>query len=300
MLARLVAWTRPRALQGAGRRPRGCTHRSRSHPCGTGGSSAPRPGPGTRTMGFEPAAGWGGGQQGHVREGRGTSGSPQTLGAGGSPCPVPRHRGLCPRHPVFSPAPQGGLQQRGDAAGEEAACQQLASSRAVGLPLGQGRQQEQVEGAEQGGLHGEVLRGEEDGRPCHPVPQHRAGAQPAPQSLFPSRTSGPDPPSDLGSSSCPQPSPLAPSPRCSPLTCRARQQLSTQEHIFSGEQAGRAGLPAPGARWPPPFMLLPPPCCLPHLVGQGPTPPRTPRSPYGAELPPPAGAAPGLAINLSW
>lgn len=100
----------------------------------------------------------------------------------------------------------------------------------------------------------------------------------------------------------PAPSPL-PSPcllAAAPLTCRARQQLSTQEHIFSGEQAGRAGLPAPGARWPPPFMLLPPPCCLPHLVGQGPTPPRTPRSPYGAELPPPAGAAPGLAINLSW
>lgn len=116
-------------------------------------------------------------------------------------------------------------------------------------------------------------RGAAWGRGWAAVPQHRAGAQPAPPSLFPPRTSGPDPPSDLGSSSCPQPSPLAPSPRRSPLTCRARQQLSTQEHIFSGEQAGRAGLPAPGTRWPPPFMLLPPPCCLPHLVGQGPTPP---------------------------
>lgn len=270
MLARLVARTRPRALQGAGRRPRGCTHRSRSHPCGTGGSSAPRPGPGTRTMGFEPAAGWGGGQQGHVREGRGTSGSPQTLGAGGSPCPVPRHRGLCPRHPVFSPAPQGGLQQRGDAAGEEAACQQLAGSRAVGLPLGQGRQQEQVEGAEQGGLHGEVLRGEEDGRPCHSTvrvhsPPRSPFFHPGHQDQIPQAILDPRP----------APSPL-PSPcllAAAPLTCRARQQLSTQEHIFSGEQAGRAGLPAPGTRWPPPFMLLPPPCCLPHLVGQGPTPP---------------------------
>lgn len=266
MLARLVARTRPRALQGAGRRPRGCTHRSRSRPCGTGGSSAPRPGPGTRTMGFEPAAGWGGGQQGHIRERRGTSGSPQTLGAGGSPCPVPRHRGLCPRHPVFSPAPQGGLQQRGDAAGEEAACQQLAGSRAVGLPLGQGRQQEQVEGAEQGGLHGEVLRGEEDGRPCHPVPQHRAGAQPAPQSLFPSRTSGPDPPSNLGSSSCPQPSPLTLSPRCSPPHLQgqaAAQHPGAHLQRGAGRESGAAGprrsLAAPihAAATP----LLPPPPC---------------------------------------
>lgn len=96
MLARLVAQTRPRALQGAGRRPWGCTHRSRSRPCGTGGSSAPRPGPGTRTMGFEPAAGWGGGQQGHIRERRGTLGSPQTLGAGGSPCPTLASRAASP------------------------------------------------------------------------------------------------------------------------------------------------------------------------------------------------------------
>lgn len=49
-------------------------------------------------------------------------------------------------------------------------------------------------------------------------------------------------------------------------------------------------------------------CCLPTLlpvygvegVGRLPLPQRAPHSPHTAELPPSAGAAPGLAINLSW
>lgn len=144
--------------------------------------------------------------------------------------------------------------------------------------------------------------------PCRSTLRGRP-ARPAVPS--PPGTPGADPPAilvwqDPRPATCGGPSPL-PSPRLSgrslqsPLTCRPKQQLSTQEHIFGGERAARAGLPAPVARRRPPFMPLPPPAAATHLVGQGPTPPpRTPRSPYGAELPPPAGAAPGLAINPSW
>lgn len=57
------------------------------------------------------------------------------------------------------------------------------------------------------------------------------------------------------------------------LTCKAKQQLSVQEHIFGQEQDVSAGLPAPVTGWRPPFMLLPP-LIATQFAGQGLTPPK--------------------------
>lgn len=73
----------------------------------------------------------------------------------------PPHDSCSSFTPPCSPAPQGGLQHCGDAAGKEAACQQLAGGLDMRWLLGQGGQQEEVEDAEQGGLHSQVLRREE-------------------------------------------------------------------------------------------------------------------------------------------
>jgi len=90
---------------------------------------------------------------------------PPSLGAGTDmpACDVTLLLEAASPRPPCSPAPQGGLQHGGDATGKEAACQQLAGGLGMGQLLGQGGQQEEVEDAQQGGLHGQVLCGEERG-----------------------------------------------------------------------------------------------------------------------------------------